>query len=278
MLRSYIPTTLLLLFGAFAVSAQPVQTPHVEAALIPEVASIQPGQPFWTALHLKIVDEWHTYWRNPGDAGLETQITWELPDGFSADEIEWPFPQRIETPPLVTFGYEGEVTLLTKVQPPASLQPGSTIEIKARADWLVCKEACIPEHGEFRLRLPVETAARLDENRRALFAKARNKLPGSQPDWQFRASANDSLLFLDVDSPQPLNAKATSLVFFPAEYAVVKYWPRPIIEKGDHGVRLVMQRAGATVPDRLHGVLVYMDADTTALQVDIPIVPPQKSD
>src|SRR5271154_4835750 len=76
--------------GASAVVSQP----HVTAELIPEVSTVQPGQNFDVILHLHSDPDWHTYWINPGDAGLATSITWTLPPGFSAGPIQWPPPEQ----------------------------------------------------------------------------------------------------------------------------------------------------------------------------------------
>src|SRR5437879_3106215 len=85
----------LAVFGATA-SAKAVQTDHVEAELVGERTAIEAGKPLRVGLRLKMDNAWHTYWRNPGDTGLPTTIQWELPPGFTAGDIEWPAPQRID--------------------------------------------------------------------------------------------------------------------------------------------------------------------------------------
>ena len=56
----------------------------VEANLVSEINSIQPGSTFWLGINLKMKNEWHTYWKNAGDAGMATYINWDLPEGFTA--------------------------------------------------------------------------------------------------------------------------------------------------------------------------------------------------
>ncbi len=41
---------------------------------------------------------WHVYWRNPGDSGLPPEVAWTLPAGFSAGPLQWPAPSRIPWP------------------------------------------------------------------------------------------------------------------------------------------------------------------------------------
>src|SRR5580700_6467224 len=94
------------LFGALALlvtagTAMPAQAAGalrladpVKAELVPEAQSIAPGQRLWVDLHLTMAPGWHTYWRNPGDSGLPTEIAWQLPAGFTAGAIAWPVPER----------------------------------------------------------------------------------------------------------------------------------------------------------------------------------------
>src|SRR5690348_9511984 len=88
----------LALLGALASlgpasAAPPKATDLVKAELVAEPPSVAPGATLWLDLHLATQAGWHTYWRNPGDAGEPTTIDWTLPPGFSAGAIQWPVPQ-----------------------------------------------------------------------------------------------------------------------------------------------------------------------------------------
>ena len=87
-----------------------VQTDQVKAELIAYAPQgIKPGQTFWLGLRLSHQPEWHTYWKNPGDSGLPTQLTWSLPSGFRAQEVLWPVPSKLYVSNLTNYGYEGAV-------------------------------------------------------------------------------------------------------------------------------------------------------------------------
>ncbi len=94
--------------------AAPVRTAHVEAELVPERSALVPGEPLTVALRLAMDRGWHTYWQNPGDSGLPTTLAWKLPAGMSAGPMQWPAPQALPVGPLLNYGYEGEVLLLTE--------------------------------------------------------------------------------------------------------------------------------------------------------------------
>ena len=139
-----------------------VTTEQVRAELLahaPDGAAA--GSTVWVGLQLAHQPEWHTYWKNSGDSGLPTDLQWTLPPGVSAGAIAWPTPQKFRIGSLMNYGYGGTVLLPV----PLTITPdfkaallSSGIEIKLKAAWLVCKQTCIPEEGEFALTLPVKSS------------------------------------------------------------------------------------------------------------------------
>ena len=97
--------------GAVWAQAADDASPHSDAALIAPVTTIQPAQPFEVALRLTTDPGWHVYWTNPGDAGSPPTLTWNVPAGFAPEAMRFPFPERIELPPLASYGYEDEVVI-----------------------------------------------------------------------------------------------------------------------------------------------------------------------
>src|SRR5215469_11878657 len=85
--------------GLIPASAQngalPDNLPKVQAALVPERMGVVPGGTVTIALNEVIRKNWHTYWRNPGDAGAPTTIMWHLPSGWTAGPLQWPYPKRL---------------------------------------------------------------------------------------------------------------------------------------------------------------------------------------
>lgn len=169
----------LLVAFAAPTAAQPApQTQNlVAASLVADTSVIVPGQPFRVGLLLRMAPGWHTYWQNPGDAGLATSLDWDLPPGFSADAISWPVPQRIIEPgDIHAFAYKGETLLLVTITPPARID-ASEVNLRARAKWLVCEKICIPGRADVSLTLAVGSEVRPENS--ALFDRFRAMLPSS---------------------------------------------------------------------------------------------------
>ena len=207
---------LLFLGVCTGINAAPVKTPHVEAELIARNAAFQPGQPIEIALRLKIIDHWHTYWRNPGDSGLPTRVQWTLPPGFSAGEIAWPYPKKLPLGPLMNFGYEGEVLHLVAIKAPANLKAGSTVEFKAKADWLVCSDVCIPESADLTLTLPVVASAPLSDRRWvSSFSAANAALPFAATSNRGRARIANGQAVLSISAAPDLAPTTGEINFYP---------------------------------------------------------------
>ena len=214
--------------------AAPVKTPHVEAELISENATVVPGRPTTVALRLKIEDGWHTYWRNPGDSGLPTTIDWKLPSGFHAGAIEWPAPKALEVGPLVNYGYEGTVLHLVALDVPSDAKPGSAAELTARADWLVCKETCIPDGADLRLALPIAERAESSSQWAAAFAAAREAIPKRLGGWHAEAHGMGAKIVLALAPPAGASDPGT-LRFFANTENQIEPSVRQTLDRGADG-------------------------------------------
>ena len=201
---------------AFAVTgtAAPVKTQHVEAELVSERTALVPGQPTTVALRLKMADGWHTYWQNPGDSGLPTTLAWTLPPGVAAGPILWPAPHALPAGPLVNYGYEGEVLLLTEIKVAQDARPGDTLTLGAKAEWLVCKETCIPEEAQLDLALPVAERSDLYPQWGNAIVATRDAIPASAPGWLFAARADGQKVVVTLTGPAGATAPA-GVHFFP---------------------------------------------------------------
>jgi thiol:disulfide interchange protein DsbD len=282
--RSIIFTSLLLTFfmsvGAVRVSdAAAVRTAHVEAELIAERTALIPGAPNTVALRLVMARGWHTYWQNAGDSGLPTTLAWKLPDGLKAGPIQWPAPRALPVGPLVNYGYEGEVLLLSDIATVPDFLSGKTVTLSARADWLVCKEICIPEGADLSLTLPViADAAQVQREPRwsDAIAKARASLPRPADDWNVTATARGSTVELQwvPAAGRESTASIAGSHFFPyAEGQIEAAGPQSLVRQGTQwrmGLPVASQRVGEF--KRVAGVLVWGDPGAPrALAIDVPL-------
>jgi len=266
--------------GALPAAAAPVKTAHVAAELVSANTALVPGTTALLALRLDIAPGWHTYWRNPGESGLPTTLDWRLPPGYAAGAIEWPAPSRLPAGPLVNYGYVGEALHLVPITVPATAQIGSDVVLAARADWLVCRETCIPEGADLALTLPVAREAGADARWAAAIAAARAGLPRSLPaEWAATAQASGSTIALDL-RPRAATADPGTLYFFANDSGRIEpSAPQPVAHEADgsYVVELPVSHELTGAFARLDGVLVAergwaVDGGmTTAIALDVPV-------
>ena len=209
--------------AALAAPSAVVSTPQVRAELVAQAPEgVAPGKPLWLGLKIEHQPHWHTYWKNPGDSGLPTTLQWTLPAGVTAGAIEWPTPGRLPIGPLMNYGYEGTLLLPVALTVPADFK-ADALEIRLRADWLVCKDVCIPEGGDFVLQLPALAAT---AGHAALFAAARAALPQPAPGAQATAAVAGQELVVRV-SGLPAAWQGQTLGFLPETAGVVQHAAAP---------------------------------------------------
>ena len=127
----------------------------VHADALANVSAIVAGEPFLVGVRLKMEPHWHTYWKYPGDAGIPTDIKWQLPEGWRVGDIQWPIPLKLEEPgDILIYGYHDEILLIQHVTPPKDLT-GTSANLSAKVSWLVCEKICSPGDGTVNLSLPI---------------------------------------------------------------------------------------------------------------------------
>jgi thiol:disulfide interchange protein DsbD len=265
--------TLVMSSGALALSGNTVSTDNVKARLVSEASSIAPGEKVWVALELDIRDGWHTYWRNPGDSGEPTKLTWQLPPGFSAGDIVWTTPHRFDVPPLVNYGYAKHAVHLVQITAPKDLKVGAPVTLAAKASWLVCSDVCIPEDAQLSVGLPTAAQGALDPKAAGLFTEARSELPSVAPAAVNAKVENGQLkISLGKDWGATLS-QVKSLAFFPYDEGGIEYPAPQVLSKNADGITLAM-KVGYQPPTQgpIRGVLIATEqngADTQTVPIEI---------
>ncbi|MEM6411270.1 MAG: protein-disulfide reductase DsbD domain-containing protein [Pseudomonadota bacterium] len=244
----------LCFLGLQTALGQSASERRANVELIAERDAVQPGETFFVAFDMQMVDGWHVYWRNPGDVGLPPMIEEWRSGQQMAGEFIWPAAYELPIIPgkIMDYGFKDRLVLPFPVTVPDTAS--GLISVSGILTYLICETVCIQEKAEFQLALPVSTETQINEGNGALIA-----------DWIGR-------------SPQPLNGEARltettgnwtlsiassafilpdlKLRFFPYEDEIV-HAAEQVVEFGADGasVRLIPFE-GEPFPERLEGVLV----------------------
>lgn len=253
---------------------------HTGVRLLLPTELAQPGTTILAGVDLKMDPGWHTYWKNPGDAGLATKIEWHLPPGVTAGEIQWPLPEIIPPAEVTTYGYQDEAVLLVPLTIASDVVPGSLV-LKADVSWLECKEQCVPGIAsvEATLNLGDETKPSPDAAR---IESWRIKVPQNGSNLPFHAAWEHSatndlrplLLQLAVIEKDKWPA-FTSVNFFPDAsddfevQAAVQMLQNPA---ADFEFRKLVKKISGDWPKKISGVMVVeRNGNREGYDVKLPI-------
>lgn len=247
-----------LLTGA-ATAGPVVNSGHIESELVAQETGVAPGGTIYVALRQKIIPEWHTYWRNPGDAGEATKITWALPAGWKAGEMVWPTPRTAKLGPLLDYAYEGEVLIPVPITAAADAQVGTTISLSADVFYLVCKDVCVPEEAKLSLLLPVVAAPVADPKWGAVVGEALAKAP-KPAGLKAVFKLDGQTLKLAVTGGSLKGADMTGAYFFPYSPKVIEHAAEQGVDRGPEGLTFALKPGydfvgGGTPPTELAGVV-----------------------
>jgi thiol:disulfide interchange protein DsbD len=158
----------------------------LRVTLVSEETAAVPGRTLHVGLWIEHDRGHHTYWKNPGLAGVATNLAWELPEGFTAGPIRWPAPEKVKMASIDTHGYERDTLLIVEIGVPAALR-GSSVTLRTKASWMCCARTCAPGFCDLELTLPVAAAAAPDKRWAPRFGAARRQWPVALEGWSLTA-------------------------------------------------------------------------------------------
>lgn len=240
-------------------TAQAPRTPIVEATLALRETEVPPGGRTLALVELAMPPGWHTYWKNPGDAGESPTIAWSLPPGYAAGPLRYPPPLRlVEAGDIAVYAYKNHAPLLVELSLPASARPGDRAIVSADLTYLVCEKVCIPESAKLQATLTVaeasSAAASGPQWERALRAHA--EYASAEPRPTLKATVDGAKTRLDIGG-LPSADPIAGAYFFPDEWGLVDHSANQRISKvGDALVIETERAATAPVAPSVAGLLV----------------------
>lgn len=207
-----------LVFSALcSISSAAIHSGHAAADWLAASSSYEAGKTVKTGIRLVMDKGWHTYWSNPGEGGMQLSVKWELPEGWTAGEVEHPVPIRFMTGDLPGFGYEGTVIFPVTLTPPAGAS--GSVTLKAKVSWLTCNDsACIPGNADLEMTLDAGKVSATPDS--GLLAEASKKVPVATDEIILKVTEKPKFLVLTL-TPADSKLIATDTAFFPATPDVV---------------------------------------------------------
>jgi thiol:disulfide interchange protein DsbD len=198
---------ILLLFCA--IPAAPAGAEEVSATftgkglsvqLVSDATTIQPGQTFHLGLWLRHDPGYHTYWQNPGLAGVATKLVPSLPPGFTIGTLVYPPPDKVKMAGIRVHGYEHDVLIALPVTAPATL-PAEPLPIPVDATWMACQRTCNPGFAKLSLTLGTGLTSTADPAWSPKFEALIKSQPPALQGWTLTATRLDKYIDLAATPP-----------------------------------------------------------------------------
>lgn len=155
----------------------------------------------------------HTYWKQPGDAGVPPVFAFNGSTNVAKAEVEFPTPARITEDGLDAFGYTDRVAFPVLVTP---ADPGKPSSLHVDLSYAVCNKICMPGHSTADLALPTKGESRQDEAVAVAFALVPTPLTPSEgadltltrvagaktPTWTLRWTGKTPVSDVFADAPE----------------------------------------------------------------------------
>jgi thiol:disulfide interchange protein len=179
---------LLLFIGSCSYAANKTQVKLLLAS-----SQARPGDTINAALQVSMEKGWHTYWRNPGDAGIATAVEWKFPEGVTPSELQWPIPEKLVVATFNAFVFEGQILLPLRIKIAPTAKPGE-VSLKGKASWLECTEqfCAPPADANVEAKLVIGTELKEAQDA-ALIQEWLQKIPRTNPALQVNAHWGDQI-------------------------------------------------------------------------------------
>ena len=247
--------------------------------LVSEVTTVRPGQPFHAGLYIRHDAAHHTYWKNPGLAGVATNLEWTLPAGWTAGSIEWPAPDKVLMAQINTHGYERDELLMVKLTPPA--QCDKEVTLKTKASWMCCAKSCHPGFCDLTLTLPVVAGpeAAWHEKWRGVFELERAQFPVPVQGWKFSAQRQGKKILLSGTPEKQGVALPEAPQFFSSDNLICSH-PKQTWRKTATGFTAELEASDFPPKEKkqlrglLRGQPGWNPNDARAVEIAVPLPDP----
>jgi len=169
-------------FSAAAATGDWAQGQRAEVRLL--AAGVDGRGQLSAAIEIRLPEGWHTYWRNPGDAGVPPLVDFSAARNIADPVVDFPVPtRRDEGDDVVDNVYYDHVVLPVRASVPERGKPAALILSMKLG---VCQEVCIPDEVHASVSI---APGQSDAAAAAIIATAEAAVPGAPQPGVFALDA-----------------------------------------------------------------------------------------
>jgi len=243
------------------------QLTPASAKIVVDSYSFEKSRSVPIGISIELEKDWHIYWRNPGDSGMPTSIDFEVSEGVSISEIEWPVPKVFEYEGLASYGYDDQILLIAELNVPENFVSNS-ITVLAKIKSLICRDVCIPFNATVSTEIKLTKVFSTEAEIANLFSQARRSLPGVKNDFELSVVPDENNLTIVLENFNYDLAKINSLYFLPYGNGIFKNTAEQNFKIRDDGIELVVEydQFKSAELRELFGILVFQFNDAAQSQ------------
>ena len=137
---------------------------------------VAPGQLRQVIIKANLKKGWHTYWKNPGESGLAPEFSFSGTH-YELKKVHLPTPKYYKKSGIINYVYDEEILFIADVLIKKSAPKGE-LKLQGSADFLVCKDSCIPQSTNFSATIKVDPANQIETMQiHPLLSKAMDLMP-----------------------------------------------------------------------------------------------------
>ena len=217
--------------------------------LVSDRRTIGAGQTFFLGLWLRHEPGYHTYWQNPGLAGVPTKLVPDLPPGYTVGPMIYPPPDKVKMAAINVHGYERDVLVALAVTAPDHLAPGPVV-IPVEATWMCCQRTCNPGLAKLSLTLNADPGSIIDSAWEPKFKALLAQQPPLLAGWTTTAQRVDHAVELTIQ-PSAGQALPETPQFFSSDNLICSHPPQSWQRDGS-GYRVRLALSDFPPEDRTH--------------------------
>lgn len=233
-------------------------TDKVNATIITDKDIMSSKSSLYVLIKLEMKNDWHTYWRNPGDAGLPTKIKWKLPNGYNHKILAWTTPTKFNYSNLLQYGYNKTAYIKVKIYPENYENKNLGNNFEFGIEWLACKDLCVPELVEFKFYIPVEERDPvINENWDTIIDDADGSFPRKIKNIKALYGYKDDNIILNIYSDEfNFRKNNKKIYFYPYDREIIEYSSEQLVGCKDNNCISIQTKADEITNRDISGVLV----------------------
>lgn len=280
-MKKQITTIYFLIIAAvflFSQSISAQKKPLAGAKLVVDSYSPEKDSTITLGVFINLQDDWHIYWRNPGDSGLPTEIDLTLPKEITASEIKFPIPQKFSSDEIVNYGYEHQVLFLFDLYVPKNYNSKELI-VSAKITSLICKEQCKAFDTTVAINLDLSKDFIAEKNISSLFESTEKMLPMQNQSLSIIAETRSNYTYLKIFVNENEKQIIKNIQFYPYEAGVYKNSVKQSITLKENYFEILLEpdQFRVTDPQTINGIIIIKYAIENILlrkayEITVPII------